>query len=319
MLAALDEPFRLEPLQHLAGRRARDAEHLGDARRDRRGGVRVGPVLADREGEEVDRLEVLVDRMSLPVRHRPESSRGAAGPTRLAARPPPRVARSTSSVRPRRRTSARARRGRRAASSVAAGSRSRSSSAIAVHRRPARRRAGRPPPRASSRSATRSGSGRARALRAPAGRRPAGRRSAARLAARRDADDDDERDDERRCRRPRARGAAAPTAPRGRATSARDDGDRGAAVARRAILGGGDATSSARRASERSRMREPQTSETRGSSVATPRFRVALAPRAAAARRGRCRSPAKMRRASSASATAPRPSMAATRPEPFSE
>ena len=31
LLAALDEPVGLEPLQHLAGRGARDAEHLGDA------------------------------------------------------------------------------------------------------------------------------------------------------------------------------------------------------------------------------------------------------------------------------------------------
>src|SRR5258708_21756832 len=29
--AALDQPFSLEPFQHLAGRGARDAEHLGDA------------------------------------------------------------------------------------------------------------------------------------------------------------------------------------------------------------------------------------------------------------------------------------------------
>ena len=35
-LAALDEPLGLEPLQHLAGRGARDAEHLGDARGERR-------------------------------------------------------------------------------------------------------------------------------------------------------------------------------------------------------------------------------------------------------------------------------------------
>ena len=61
LLAALDEPVRLEPLQHLAGGRARDAEHVGDARRDRGGRVGVGPVLADRKGEEVDRLQVLVD------------------------------------------------------------------------------------------------------------------------------------------------------------------------------------------------------------------------------------------------------------------
>ena len=61
VLAALDEPLRLEPLQHLAGRRARDAEHLGDARGERRRALRLRPVLADREREEVDRLEVLVD------------------------------------------------------------------------------------------------------------------------------------------------------------------------------------------------------------------------------------------------------------------
>ena len=67
-LAALDQPLRLEPLQHLAGRRARDAEHLGDARRERRRPAGLRPVLADREGEEVDRLEVLVDGMSLSHR-----------------------------------------------------------------------------------------------------------------------------------------------------------------------------------------------------------------------------------------------------------
>ena len=61
-LAALDEPFRLEPLQHLAGRRARDAEHLGDPRRERRQRRALRVVLADREREEVDRLQVLVDR-----------------------------------------------------------------------------------------------------------------------------------------------------------------------------------------------------------------------------------------------------------------
>ena len=36
VLAALDEPLGLEPLQHLAGRGARDAEHLGHARGERR-------------------------------------------------------------------------------------------------------------------------------------------------------------------------------------------------------------------------------------------------------------------------------------------
>ena len=74
VLAALDQALGLEPLQHLAGRRARDAEHLGDPRGDR---VRAGrrAVLADREGEEVDRLEVVVDRVPVPVRHAAESSR----------------------------------------------------------------------------------------------------------------------------------------------------------------------------------------------------------------------------------------------------
>ena len=62
VLAPLDEPVRLEPLQHLAGRRPRDAEHLGDPRGDRLRRPRPRrPVLADREGEEVDRLEVIVD------------------------------------------------------------------------------------------------------------------------------------------------------------------------------------------------------------------------------------------------------------------
>ena len=61
LLAALDEPFGLEPLQHLAGGCTRDTEHVGNARGDRGRGVRIGPVLADREGEEVDRFQVLVD------------------------------------------------------------------------------------------------------------------------------------------------------------------------------------------------------------------------------------------------------------------
>ena len=64
LLAALDETLGLEPLQHLAGRRARDAEHVGDARGDRRRAAGVGLVLADRKGEEVDRLEVFVHRVA---------------------------------------------------------------------------------------------------------------------------------------------------------------------------------------------------------------------------------------------------------------
>ena len=76
LLTALDEAVHLEPLQHLTGRRARDTEHLRHARGDR-GRARRRPVLADREGEEVDRLQVLVDRMALPVRHCSSSSPAA--------------------------------------------------------------------------------------------------------------------------------------------------------------------------------------------------------------------------------------------------
>ena len=59
--AARDESIGLQPLQHLACGRPRDAEHLRDAGGKRRcaGGLR--PVLADREREEPDRLEVIVD------------------------------------------------------------------------------------------------------------------------------------------------------------------------------------------------------------------------------------------------------------------
>ena len=65
VLAALDEPVLLEPLEHLAGGRPGDAEHLRDARGERRRARRRRPVLADREGEEPDRLEVFVDRVTL--------------------------------------------------------------------------------------------------------------------------------------------------------------------------------------------------------------------------------------------------------------
>ena len=61
LLAALDQTLCLEALQHLAGRRAGDAEHLRDPRSERGGARRLRPVLADRERQEVDRLEVLVD------------------------------------------------------------------------------------------------------------------------------------------------------------------------------------------------------------------------------------------------------------------
>ena len=68
LVAALDEPVRLEALQHLPGRGARDAEHLGDAGRDR-GRPGRGPVLPDREREEVDGLQVLVDRVAVRLCH----------------------------------------------------------------------------------------------------------------------------------------------------------------------------------------------------------------------------------------------------------
>jgi hypothetical protein len=68
LLAALHEPIDLEALQHLTRRGARHSEHLGDSGGNRgRSGRR--PVLADREREEVDRLEVLVDRMTLRACH----------------------------------------------------------------------------------------------------------------------------------------------------------------------------------------------------------------------------------------------------------
>ena len=76
-LAALDQPFGLEALQHLAGRRARDVEHLGDARGERGRAGAARRVLADRKGEEVDRLEVLVDRVARPS-HRRLSCRSVA-------------------------------------------------------------------------------------------------------------------------------------------------------------------------------------------------------------------------------------------------
>jgi primosomal protein N' (replication factor Y) (superfamily II helicase) len=67
VLAALDETVRFEPLQHLSGRGARDAEHVGDADGEGRRSLGLRPVLADREGEEVDRLEVFLD--GVPGRH----------------------------------------------------------------------------------------------------------------------------------------------------------------------------------------------------------------------------------------------------------
>ena len=64
VLAAPDEPLLLEALEHLSRGRARDAEHLGDACRERGRAAGLRAVLADRKGEEVDRLQVLVDRVA---------------------------------------------------------------------------------------------------------------------------------------------------------------------------------------------------------------------------------------------------------------
>ena len=84
-LAPLDEALGLEPLQHLAGRSARHAEHLGHARGERRHRRVARVVLADRERQEVDRLQVFVD--GVPGCHLD----GHATPGPPAARDPPLV------------------------------------------------------------------------------------------------------------------------------------------------------------------------------------------------------------------------------------
>ena len=67
--AALEQALGGEPLEHLADGRARDAERLGDARRDRRRSL--GRLVdADRGDEDVDRLQVVVDRVSVRLAHR---------------------------------------------------------------------------------------------------------------------------------------------------------------------------------------------------------------------------------------------------------
>ena len=83
LLATLDETLGLEPLEHLTRRRARDAEHLRHACCDR-GRTRRGPVLADREGEEVDGLEIVVDRMPVCLRHRVSLERPGRGEGRTS-------------------------------------------------------------------------------------------------------------------------------------------------------------------------------------------------------------------------------------------
>src|SRR5258707_361014 len=51
-LAALDQPFRLEALEHLPGRRARHVKHLRDARGERGRAGAARRVLTDRKREE---------------------------------------------------------------------------------------------------------------------------------------------------------------------------------------------------------------------------------------------------------------------------
>src|SRR5262249_47456085 len=83
VLAALHQAVLLEPLEHLPGGRAGDAEHLGDACRERRAARRRRPVLADREGEEPDRLQVFVDGVT--VRHVGSSLTASGAATIVAA------------------------------------------------------------------------------------------------------------------------------------------------------------------------------------------------------------------------------------------
>ena len=66
-------------------------------------------------------------------------------------------------------------------------------------------------------------------------------------------------------------------------------------------------------------MREPHTSSTRGSIVATPRLSDPSSSSPASRSTNSGPVPAKIRRASSAIGTTPSASTTATRPEPFSE
>ena len=79
MLAALDEALRLEALQHLARRGAGDAEHVRDAHGEGGRALRVRAVFPDGKSQEIDRLEVVVDRVSR--RHLRDDPTGA--PLRL--------------------------------------------------------------------------------------------------------------------------------------------------------------------------------------------------------------------------------------------
>ena len=85
--AALDEPLGLEPLQHLAGRGARHAEHLGDARGECRmrrcpeGGTRRSGTPGSRSSRGIRRPNGLE-----PSSSHPSAGGGLARPGRATAR-----------------------------------------------------------------------------------------------------------------------------------------------------------------------------------------------------------------------------------------
>src|SRR4029450_12983262 len=58
-------PPARDPLDHFPCRRARNPEHLRDTGRERRRTRALRRILADRKRQEVDRLEVLVDGVSV--------------------------------------------------------------------------------------------------------------------------------------------------------------------------------------------------------------------------------------------------------------
>src|SRR3989304_10641825 len=69
-----DQTAGPQSLQHLAGGSSRNAEHVGDSHCEGRRAARLRPVLADRKREEVDGLQVVVDRVSSHLRDNPKPS-----------------------------------------------------------------------------------------------------------------------------------------------------------------------------------------------------------------------------------------------------
>ena len=136
LLAALDQALGLEALQHLAGRGARDAEHVGDADGERRralrrpGGTRRPETRGSRSSRCSRRWSVPgpCDDSTMPV-----PRYASVYPARLRARP-----RAAVHV-----PGGRAREGHRRLGPVRAGARGAASSSRSRTRRPGRRRAGR--------------------------------------------------------------------------------------------------------------------------------------------------------------------------------